>query len=563
MMSYGFDTALNVNPRAATCRAATTPALLAPTPPAPRRVFAGRQLSTRERLQIQLAERDDDPSHQAAARHSVIAKLRAGSLGAQRDAALRYGSTAHQLAPEYSGTAEAFGWRHLPRAGEPLINRTLYPLGSAIDDLSTFLSSMNKPRSRGSSPLTSRPLVSTAPGGMEGGAGPLTSRPLVGSARGMSGGGRLSPPSTSPRMPRMAAVLGGEEVASVDTEPSTRPDAFGFPAAPPGTPSGAGFGAEWWEQHAAVSAELEEQLSGGGQCGRTMDMGKVKAAQGQGLGDVSAWRQAHVPISQARGLGSLFAASATLMATSRAAAAAAGTVGAPNHPDDAGPVAADAAAAGLAAADNTSDETSTAHATQAAAAAAAASQQRTYTTPLWRQYSPRDRNATERLYRGERPPPSPKRGKQAQAPGDGLVGSQPLRGRRIAPPPAREMSAEQCEALWDDTARVVPAAKRVVRRMQLLTAHEHLRDKMGRVAASHRKDMEAGNSTDFLKRNADKGNFSLDGLERQKQQREARRETHSARLASRSGIATAESWLAAPSFTDLPPRIRGSPTPTR
>ena len=98
-----------------------------PTPPPtstqPRRHFntvSGQPLSARERLQIELSEIDRTP-HGDAARLALSTKIRVRNMDTTREAGLRFGSTAHQLAPSYSGSRQSLGWRHVPHnPTEPL-----------------------------------------------------------------------------------------------------------------------------------------------------------------------------------------------------------------------------------------------------------------------------------------------------------------------------------------------------------------------------------------------------------------------------------------------------------
>ena len=87
------------------------------------------------------------------------------------------------------------------------------------------------------------------------------------------------------------------------------------------------------------------------------------------------------------------------------------------------------------------------------------------------------------------------------------------------------------------------ASKRLARRMWLVAHYPHLREEVQSVAAKHRRAMDprsSGDLVDFLRVNASPENFTREGLEKQKQQREAARAQHHARCAARRKQTDAE-----------------------
>lgn len=164
-----------------------------------------------------------------------------------------------------------------------------------------------------------------------------------------------------------------------------------------------------------------------------------------------------------------------------------------------------------------------------------------HSTPVWRLESPRDPSATERLYRGEKAPPESK-----------VAGRRSPRRRRRQGGATTDdldrllmMTHDLVDEEWGRTTSMQPGSKRIEHRMRLLNNFPHLREDMQRVVANHRKAKESsgGQVVDFLKRNASTDNFTREGLEKQKQEREGARAQHSARCAARSK--PAEPWAAA------------------
>lgn len=146
-----------------------------------------------------------------------------------------------------------------------------------------------------------------------------------------------------------------------------------------------------------------------------------------------------------------------------------------------------------------------------------------YTTPVWRFEAPVDPVAIDRLYHGEKAPPP--------------AAKSPRRRRRQARRSANDqeemhMTYDEVAKEWERTASLQSASTRLARRLWLVAHYPHLRDEVRSMAAKHRRDRGQDLVVDFLKRNASPENFTREGLEKQRQRREAARAQHEARCAA-------------------------------
>lgn len=451
---------------------ATAPEKAAPNyspPPLPTKtpraydIMEDRKMTAREKLQIELAS-NDRSAHGQTARVALRQRLRMCELDSAKESALQYGSTAHPLAPNYSGTRASLGWRHLP-------HNPVKPLGPLTPEAEAAAAARS----------ARRPQNPDEPLAFESTQFEHSSRPVTPASGSLANATRLD------------TIEGGDDAASSSAQtPSSRrqrPSTLDLyrPLA-----IKAHDAAELYALSAAVAAAKAATLLPG------------EVAPDDAIGAM------YPPI---------------LHGTNRFMLPPE-----PPNPIDA-------------------------------------------MTTEWRQeamsvrlrrrrQAPRDPTTFDRMYRGEKPPRSPRRVRASPTPhSDDEHAVSSL------------MPADQCDRLWEESEQL-PAMKRVTLRLKLLQAQPYLREKIFKAAVLHKERRHAAFQLDFVQKNSAAANFTSDGLELQRARREERRQEHEGRLARAAKAMRAKELLdtqlylqhihaqASSSTTSLTATPRPPPVPT-